>query len=115
MKINNYIVYIVLLLIIIACNSGIKKLEQTRKDNWSYPSYRYENATPQHDVQETSQQQYPSLNAIPNTDSYEEGYLDGEAAAEEDRLAGIKGMQSGDDEDEDEDYEEGFDDGYEDY
>ena len=51
--------------------------------------------------------------------TYDDGYLDGEAMAEEDRLAGKPGMQVGmdedDDEDEDEDdYEEGFDDGYDD-
>ena len=46
-------------------------------------------------------------------DSYEEGLLDGEAMAEEDRLAGKPGMQNGmEDDDDDEEYEEGFDDGY---
>ena len=49
--------------------------------------------------------------------TYDDGYLDGEAMAEEDRLAGKPGIQVGmdndDDEDED-DYEEGFDDGYDD-
>lgn len=46
-------------------------------------------------------------------DSYEEGLLDGEAMAEEDRLAGKLGMQNGmEDDDDDEEYEEGFDDGY---
>ena len=46
------------------------------------------------------------------TDTYDDGYLDGEAMAEEDRLAGKPGMQVGMDDD-DEDYEDGFDDGYE--
>ena len=49
--------------------------------------------------------------------TYDDGYLDGEAMAEEDRLAGKPGMQVGMDEDDDEDeddYEEGFDDGYDD-
>lgn len=46
------------------------------------------------------------------TDTYDDGYLDGEAMAEEDRLAGKPGMQLGMDDD-DEDYEDGFDDGYE--
>lgn len=46
-------------------------------------------------------------------DSYEEGLLDGEAMAEEDRLAGKPGMQNGmENDDDDEEYEEGFDDGY---
>ena len=52
---------------------------------------------------------------VPNIslpESYEEGYIDGEAAAEEDRLAGHPGMQVGADDDE-EDYEDGYDDGYE--
>ena len=44
-------------------------------------------------------------------DSYDDGYLDGEAMAEEDRLAGRPGMQVGMDDD-DEDYEDGYDDGY---
>ena len=50
--------------------------------------------------------------SVPPTDSYDDGYLDGEAMAEEDRLAGKPGMQVGMDDD-DEDYEDGFDDGYE--
>ena len=50
--------------------------------------------------------------SVTPTDSYDDGYLDGEAMAEEDRLAGKPGMQVGMDDD-DEDYEEGFDDGYE--
>jgi hypothetical protein len=50
--------------------------------------------------------------SVPPTDSYDDGYQDGEAMAEEDRLAGKPGMQVGMDDD-DEDYEEGFDDGYE--
>ncbi len=57
----------------------------------------------------------PSSNAkifVSPTDSYDDGYLDGEAMAEEDRLAGKPGMQVGMDDD-DEDYEDGFDDGYE--
>ena len=49
--------------------------------------------------------------SVTPTDSYNDGYLDGEAMAE-DRLAGKPGMQVGMDDD-DEDYEEGFDDGYE--
>lgn len=49
--------------------------------------------------------------ATPNT--YDDGYLDGEAMAEEDRQAGKPGMQVGmDDDEDDEDYEDGFDDGY---
>ena len=52
-----------------------------------------------------------SSQTIVNT--YDEGYLDGEAMAEEDRLAGKPGMQVGmDDDDDDDDYEDGFDDGY---
>ena len=43
-------------------------------------------------------------------ESYEEGLLDGEAMAEEDRLAGKPGMQNG--MEDDEEYEDGFDDGY---
>ncbi len=55
-------------------------------------------------------------------DSYEEGLTDGEAAAEEDRLAGRPGMQLGEDDDledsesdffdDEDDYDEGYDDGY---
>ena len=51
---------------------------------------------------------------IPMTETNEEGYIDGEAAAEEDRLAGRPGMQSGgEDDDDDDEYEDGYDDGYE--
>ena len=50
--------------------------------------------------------------SVPPTDSYDDGYQDGEAMAEEDRLAGKPGMQVGMDDD-DEEYEDGFDDGYE--
>lgn len=48
--------------------------------------------------------------------SYDDGFLDGEAMAEEDRLAGRPGMQVGmdDGDDDDDDYEDGYDDGYED-
>ena len=49
--------------------------------------------------------------SVTPTDTYDDGYLDGEAMAEEDRLAGKPGMQVGMDDD-DEDYEEGFDEGY---
>lgn len=49
--------------------------------------------------------------SVTPTDSYDDGYLDGEAMTEEDRLAGKPGMQVGMD-DEDVDYEDGFDDGY---
>lgn len=45
------------------------------------------------------------------SEAYEEGYEDGMAAAEEDRLAGRPGMQIGDEGDDD-DYDEGYDDGY---
>lgn len=48
----------------------------------------------------------------PISDKYDEGYIDGEAMAEEDRLAGKPGMQVGMDDDDDDDYEDGFDDGY---
>ena len=50
--------------------------------------------------------------SVPPTDSYDDGYQDGEAMAEEDRLAGKPGMQVGMDDD-DEEYEDGYDDGYE--
>ena len=50
----------------------------------------------------------------PVSNTYDDGYLDGEAMAEEDRLAGKPGMQVGlDDDEDDDDYEDGFDDGYE--
>lgn len=53
------------------------------------------------------------LKASP-ADTYDDGYQDGEAMAEEDRLAGRPGMQVGmDDDEEDDEYEDGFDDGYE--
>lgn len=56
-----------------------------------------------------------SFQLNPMTDKYEDGYENGQAAAEEDRFAGHPGMQSGDDdEDDDDNYEEGYDDGYED-
>ena len=47
-------------------------------------------------------------------DKYEDGYEDGAAFAEEDRIAGKPGMQAGGEDDEDDDdYDDGFDDGYE--
>ena len=52
------------------------------------------------------------LTPVTPIDEYDEGLLDGEAAAEEDRLAGRPGMQISDDGD-DEDYDDGYDDGYE--
>ncbi len=59
-----------------------------------------------------SQSSPASSKSMPSStiDRYDEGLLDGEAAAEEDRLAGRHGMQIGDEDEEE--YDDGYDDGY---
>lgn len=112
-------IYLILLLpILVGCNNSTPKQVQAcdsipslAKDS----SYKAGDEKPsQQTAGEKPNQQTGSISLKPHSDSYEEGYQDGEAAAEEDRLIGKPGMQSGDEDyEDDEDYEEGYDDGYE--
>lgn len=112
-------IYLILLLpILVGCNNSMPKLVQACDSIPSLAndsSYKAGDEKPsQQTVGEKPKQQTGSISLKPNSDSYEEGYQDGEAAAEEDRLIGKPGMQSGDEDyEDDEDYEEGYDDGYE--
>lgn len=115
MKRNIYfIVTLILGVMLTACGKS-KSPSQKQQAADTY-DYRVIETTP---VYVDSLKKDSTVNANSNakisvspTDSYDDGYLDGEAMAEEDRLAGKPGMQVGMD-DEDEDYEDGFDDGYE--
>ncbi len=95
-----------------ACSSKAPK-EDKIQDSYDYsasPSY-YTPKTNQ-EVESTPAPSTSSITVSSSTiDRYDEGLLDGEAAAEEDRLAGKPGMQVGD-YDDDEDYDDGYDDGY---
>ena len=98
---------IVCMLLMLSCgNTPRKSTSQQRGQTYHAPSPVQ--TIPNRDIPNTSGLA-PKI-SIP--ESYEEGYIDGEAAAEEDRLAGHPGMQIGADDDE-EDYEDGYDDGYE--
>ena len=112
-------IYLILLLpILVGCNNGAPKQIQEYDSIPSLAndsSYKAGDEKPsQQTAGEKPKQQTGSKSLKPHSDSYEEGYQDGEAAAEEDRLIGKPGMQSGDEDyEDDEDYEEGYDDGYE--
>ncbi len=109
--------YILFILIATLCACSSKAPNDNKlQDDYEY-SVTPSNYTPQTEnlnLESTSPttSSTPATNSSPSIDRYEEGLLDGEAAAEEDRLAGRPGMQVGDDDDE-EDYDEGYDDAYE--
>ena len=112
-KLIDIIGTLILIVVVAACGkSKSPSKEQQAADSFDY---RVIETAP---VYVDSLKKDSTANAIPKakisvtpTDTYDDGYLDGEAMAEEDRLAGKPGMQVGMD-DEDEDYEDGFDDGY---
>ena len=113
-KLINIIGTLILAVVLTACGkSKSPSKEQQAADTYDY---RVIETTPVYvDSLKKDSTVNTSSNAkisVPPTDSYDDGYQDGEAMAEEDRLAGKPGMQVGMDDD-DEDYEEGFDDGYE--
>ena len=108
-----YIATLILAVVLTACGQS----KSPSKEQQAAESYDYrviETAPVYVDSLKKDSTVNASSNAkisVPPTDSYDDGYQDGEAMAEEDRLAGKPGMQVGMD-DEDEDYEDGFDDGY---
>ena len=109
-----YIATLILAVVLTACGkSKSPSNEQQAADSYDY---RVIETTPVYvDSLKKDSTVNPNSNAkiyVPPTDSYDDGYLDGEAMAEEDRLAGKPGMQVGIDDD-DVDYEDGFDDVYE--
>ena len=114
MKRNVYhIATLILAVVLTACGKSKSSNEQHAADTYDY---RVIETAP---VYADTLKKDSSANASPKakisvtpTDTYDDGYLDGEAMAEEDRLAGKPGMQVGMDDD-DEEYEDGFDDGYE--
>ena len=109
-----YIATLILAVVLTAC----KQSKSPSKEQQATDSYEYHvigTAPVYVDSLKKDSTVYPSPKAkisITPTDTYDDGYLDGEAMAEEDRLAGKPGMQVGMDDD-DEEYEDGFDDGYE--
>ncbi len=107
------LIVLIFVSVLCACSSKAPK-EDRVQDNYDYsasPSYYTPMSTNQ-EVESTPVPSTPSETVSSSTiDRYDEGLLDGEAAAEEDRLAGRPGMQIGG-EDDDEDYDDGYDDGY---
>ena len=108
-----YIATLILAVVLTACGQS----KSPSKEQQAAESYDYrviENAPVYVDSLKKDSTVNASSNAkisVPPTDSYDDGYQDGEAMAEEDRLAGKPGIQVGMDDD-DEEYEDGFDDGY---
>ena len=102
------------LLLAMACSNKEQKNRQETGDAGSY-GYRYNNSSSGGGGGISSQlKEGYRLELCP--DAYDDGYIDGESATEEDRLARRPGMQSGgDDDEEDDDYEDGYDDGYEEW
>lgn len=103
------------MLILMSCSNEPKKTDNQPAvvdESPAIPMVIQPEDSTRHDTlpQKTEEKNVPV--GQPITDAYDEGYLDGEAMAEEDRLAGKPGMQVGMDDDDDEDYEDGFDDGY---
>ncbi len=96
-----------------SCNNTYKNSNQSGKGDNGYSvqgQYRNEESSTISNQGEKNTRTSISGAVI---DRYDDGLLDGEAAAEEDRLAGKPGMQVGDEDDEDdEDYDDGYDDGY---
>ena len=113
-KLINIIGTLILTVVVAAC--GQSKLPSKEQESAESYDYRVIETAPAYlDTLKKDSSANVSPNtkiSVPPTDSYDDGYQDGEAMAEEDRLAGKPGMQVGMDDD-DEDYEEGFDDGYE--
>lgn len=101
--------------IVTSCADSQQKGAKTTipTETYSTPTTSNSAVSPQAQPTESPDAKAGNMNVSPTTDSYDDGMLDGEAAAEEDRLAGRPGMQVGGDEEDDEDYDDGYDDGYE--
>lgn len=105
------LLFLLALLLLSSCSSNSPTKEQEPSNNESVESL---SPTPLEPESQATASHAPSAKAhqpTPVMDRYEEGLIDGETAAEEDRLAGNPGMQVGD-EDDDDDYDDGYDDGY---
>ena len=109
-----YIATLILAVVLTACGrSKLPSKEQQAAESYDYRVIETAPAYLDTLKKDSSANASPKAKiSVTSTDTYDDGYLDGEAMAEEDRLAGKPGMQVGMDDD-DEDYEEGFDDGYE--
>ena len=112
-RVMRQLLFLLALLLLSSCLSDSPTKGQEPSDNESVESL---SPTPLEPKNQGTANPAPSTNAhqpTPVMDRYEEGLIDGEAAAEEDRLAGKPGMQVGDgDEDDADDYDDGYDDGY---
>ena len=109
-----YIATLILAVVLTACGrSKLPSKEQQAADSYDYRVIETAPVYADTLKKDSSANTSPKAKiSVTPTDSYDDGYLDGEAMAEEDRLAGKPGMQVGMDDD-DEEYEDGFDDGYE--
>jgi len=110
-----YLIVFISIIALCSCSSKTPR-EDKMQNNYDYstPATYQSQSTTNTEIENNPSltSPVPSTNMSPsNVDRYDEGLLDGEAAAEEDRLAGRPGMQIGDEDDE-EDYDDGYDDGY---
>ena len=113
-RVMRQLLFLLALLLLTSCSSDSPTKGQEPSDNESVESL---SPTPLEPESQATASHAPSTNAhqpAPVMDRYEEGLIDGEAAAEEDRLAGNPGMQVGDEDDEDDDDDDDYDDGYDD-
>ena len=103
------------ILLQLSCSDQPKKnsIQSVPVQDYPVPSVEYHSTDSlKKDTTKSNEKTVSVMSNQTTTDSYDDGYLDGEAMSEEDRLAGKPGMQVGMDDDE-EDYEDGYDDGYE--
>lgn len=115
-KIINCLVFLNIILLLSACkNTPSANNEQQTTETYEYRVPQSYTPAPTDSAKSQSQTKETSTDKtnISPTDTYDDGYQDGEAMAEEDRLAGKPGMQIGiEDDEDDDDYEDGYDDGY---
>ncbi len=109
-----FILFFYLLLVSCSSTSEQKDItdeaEPTINDYYMIPRTQTEKVTTDKEKEQHSFTNKSS--SLPINDGYEDGLTDGDAAAEEDRIAGRPGMQIGEDDEEEEDYDDGYDDGY---
>ena len=104
-----------MVLLLLSCNQSKRNSVQSVPiQDYPVPGVEYESTDSlNNDTTKNNGKTGNVISIQATTDSYDDGYLDGEAMSEEDRLAGRPGIQVGMDDDDEEDYEDGYDDGYE--
>ena len=106
------VLVILFTLLFVSCRHSPDSSSQERvntNNNYSRDSYSGDKSL--YEEYKTKDSNKESSKSLATIDGYDDGLLDGEAAAEGYRLAGKPGMQLGEEDDE-EDYEDGYDDGY---